>query len=138
MKNLLGSVPRRSILVLLVLAAADCAASEPRVFRFASNLPPAEGRACALNVLRHRGFHIAEPLAADSAVVALRAPVRTASGPGAWWRVELSLGLDPQGRTVVTSLVSASAHEGGPFTAPPEPLQQVGSEVTARCMWGSG
>ena len=138
MENPLGSIPRRSILflLLLVLAAAGCAASGPRTFRFASNLRPAEGRACALNVLRHHGFHYAEPLAGDSAVVAMRAPVRTADGPGAWWRVAVSLGSDPEGRTVVTSLVSASAHEGGPYTAPPEPLQQVASEVTARCMWG--
>jgi hypothetical protein len=136
MEILLGSIPRRSILLLIVFAAAGCATSGPRMFKFASDLRPADGRACALNVLRHHGFHIAEPLAADSAVVAMRAPVRTAEGPGAWWRVEVSVGSDPNGRTIVTSLVSASAREEGPFTAPPEPLQQVGGEVTARCMWG--
>lgn len=137
METLLGMIPRRSILILLVFATAECAASGPRIFRFASDLPRAEGRACALDVLRRHGFHVAGPLAGDSAVVALRAPVRTAEGPGEWWRVELSLGSDPDGRTVVTSSVGASAREEGPFTAPPEPLQQVGSEVTARCMWGA-
>jgi len=124
------------LLLLLLLGTATCAVSGPRTFRFASNLSPAEGRTCALDVLRRHGFYIAGPPVGDSTTVAMRAPARTAEGPGAWWRVEMSFASDADGRTTVTSRVGASAREEGPFTAPPPPLELVGSEITARCMWG--
>ena len=89
-------------------------------------------------VLRRHGFGFSAASAGDSTVTAVRAPVRTSQGPGEWWRVEVSLGTDEDGRTLVTSVVGASDQEAGPFTAPPERLVLIGSEITARCMWGSG
>ena len=129
---------RGSGVLVVFLTTAACAASGPRMFRFASDLRPADGRACALGVLRRHGFGFPSVVAADSPAVAVRSPVRTSKGPGEWWRVELSVGTDSDGHTLVTSVVGASDREAGPFTAPPDPLQEVGAEITARCTWPAG
>lgn len=126
--------PLRAALLVL-LGMAGCATPGPRTFRFASNLEPADSRTCALDVLRRRGFEVVQASGEEGAVVAVRRPVRTADGPGEWWRVEVSVAPGPDGSSLVTSVVAASARESGPFTALPERLVEVGSEITARCMW---
>lgn len=89
-----------------------------------------------MGVLRQHGFGLAPASEGDSTIVAVRPPARTPDGPGEWWRIEMSVGTDETGRTVVTSVVGASDREEGPFVAPPESLQSIGSAITARCMWG--
>ncbi len=74
------------------------------------------------------------PTQADTTVL-VRRPHRTSDGPGEWWRARLWLEQDRQGRTVVVSVLGASSRQAGPYGAPSEALEDVGSDVTARCMW---
>lgn len=67
--------------------------------------------------------------------VLIRPPTASAVEPDRWWRAELSIGYDDQERTQVTSVLGSSRHRDGPFGAPSEALDDVGSDITARCTW---
>jgi len=77
----------------------------------------------------------AQAAAQADTTVLVRRPHRTSDGPGQWWRARLWLEQDRQGRAVVVSMLGASSKEAGPYGAPSEALEDVGSDITARCMW---
>ncbi len=65
----------------------------------------------------------------------VRRPGETSDAPARWWRAEVWVDQDSQGRAVVTSLLSSARSQAGPYGPPPEELEDVGSEITSRCMW---
>jgi len=151
-------------LTLLGLAACATMGT-PRTFRFASNREADDARTCAELALRRHDFTVvpdttradatapadstaaadstayaeavaqAEPTTRSDTTVMVRRPHRASDGPGEWWRAKLWLDQDQQRRTVVVTVLGASRREAGPYGAPPEALEEVGSDITARCMW---
>jgi len=71
----------------------------------------------------------------DTTFVLIRRPELSEEEPRAWARAEVTVGTSSDGETVVTSVLGSSRHERGPFAAPSAELEDIGSEITARCMW---
>jgi hypothetical protein len=71
----------------------------------------------------------------DTTFVLIRRPELSEEQPRAWARAEVTVGTSSDGETVVTSVLGSSRHERGPFAAPSAELEDIGSEITARCMW---
>lgn len=71
----------------------------------------------------------------DTTFVLIRPPELSEEQPRAWARAEVTVGTSSDGETVVTSVLGSSRRERGPFAAPSAELEDIGSEITARCMW---
>lgn len=122
---------------LAASALASCASpGPPQTLRFASNREPAEAFACATRRLRLEGFEIVESSAEAGSALALR---RAAHGPepatDEWWRVELSVALDPEGRTLVEAVTGIAPAREGPYTEPTPTARSTVARVTASCTW---
>jgi hypothetical protein len=96
---------------------------------------PAAALACAKAGLEREGFVETEPASEAQTAVMLRRPVPTSYGPGEWWRVEISVATDDDGRTVVASLAGASRQAAGPYAGPPSELQHVVGTLASRCTY---
>jgi hypothetical protein len=105
----------------------------PQPFRFASNRDSTEAVRCASDRLRIEGFELAD---SPTGPVALRRGESTTEiGATEWWRVELTVTRDDEGRTIVQSLAGVGRSPEGPFTEPPVQLQGIVGKISASCTW---
>lgn len=135
----LRTARRRTCLVLLAAALAGCRPpGPPEVYRFGTNHDAPTAVACAARRLRVDGFEVA-PVPADSTTSApgLVAHRRTESRTGAseWWRIELSIVTDAEGRTLVETRAGASLRRDGAYVEPSTELQAAVGKVSAACTW---
>jgi hypothetical protein len=123
-------------LLLGPLFALGCAnAGLPTQSRFPSVRDRADAFACATRVLSREGFVASDSSPELLTAVMLRRLPRSLDRPDEWWRVEISVTEDDDGRTVVVSSAGAARRPDGPYAAPPGDLQHVLGLVSARCMW---
>lgn len=124
------------MLLLGSLLSLGCAsAGLPTQSRFPSIRDRADAYACATAVLHREGFVASESSPDRLTAVMMRRRQQTLDRPNEWWRVEISVREDEQGRTVVAAVAGAARRPDGPYSAPPGDLQHVLGIISARCMW---
>jgi hypothetical protein len=134
----LPSPPSLLRLSLRALGAAavlgSCApVGPPQVFRFASNRDSTAAARCASDRLRIEGFEVADSGGAPLAM--RRAESASEVGAPEWWRVQVSITRDDEGRTIVESLAGVGDRPEGPFREPNVQLQGIVGKISASCTW---
>lgn len=125
----------RSLLFGPLLSLGCAAAGLPTQSRFPSIRDQVDAFACATTVLRREGF-VANGSAPDAlSAVMLQRREPSPDRPDEWWRVEVSVTEDDDGRTMVAAVAGAARRPDGPYEAPPGDLQHVLGLMSARCTW---
>jgi hypothetical protein len=126
---------------LVLLSAAGlswgCAsAGPPQERRFASNRNVADAFACSTRRLEAERFALVDADSTAATAVAFRhSPATPDVGRDTWWRIELSVARDPEGRTLVAALLGTADARDGPYTAPDVALLRVVGDLSAACTW---
>ena len=125
----------RLALLVPVLSWGCAGEGAPTRSQFPSIREPSDAYTCATGVLRREGFEASQPTGDPLSGVMLRYLPPTPHRQAEWWRVEITVTRDDDGRTAVSAVAGAAPRVDGPYTAPPADLQHILGMTSARCMW---
>ena len=125
-----------AVFVAAMLWSSCAPAGPPRTYRFTSNRDSAAALRCAADRLRIDDFLLEEDSTRAGPVVALRRMESTDEvGMPEWWRVQVNITRDIDGRTVVESLAGVAPTPQGPYREPDVDLQSIIGRISASCTW---